>query len=137
VTESDDRNAFQRELRLRRLAEFRRVYAANVRAQSGPLVVWGCPNDTTHSRLGLAVSRRTGGAAVRSRIKRMLRESFRLIRRELPAGYDLVISVRPHDALTLEGYQTHLLEAARRLERTWQRKRRTSETGRQDPSPAG
>ncbi len=127
MTDNGADNTFPRELRLRRSGEFRHVYAGDTRVHIGPIVVWARPNELGHSRLGLAVSRRVGGAVERGRIKRMLRESFRLGRRELPCGYDLVVSVRAHEALSLEGYRTHLLEAARRLERRWQRKRRSDE----------
>lgn len=46
-------------------------------------------------RLGLTVSRRVGGAVVRNRVKRRLREWFRQHRSGCPAGKDLVIIARP------------------------------------------
>lgn len=46
-------------------------------------------------RLGLTVSRRVGGAVVRTRVKRRLREWFRRHRELLPRGKDLVIIARP------------------------------------------
>jgi ribonuclease P protein component len=45
-------------------------------------------------RLGITASRRVGSAAVRSRIKRRVREWFRRHRAELPAGRDVVVIAR-------------------------------------------
>ena len=45
-------------------------------------------------RLGLAVSRKTGNAVTRNRIKRQLRDAWTLLLAEVPGGYDYVLSVR-------------------------------------------
>ena len=114
-----------RKLRLTRARQFDAVFAARVRAAAGPLVVWGVPNDAGHHRLGLAISRRAGNAVMRNRIRRLLRESFRLRQHELPLSdrsYDLVISVRPHEPMTLAQYEQAVLTAARALEQSWSRK---------------
>jgi ribonuclease P protein component len=112
-------------MRLTRARQFGAVFAANVRAAAGPLVVWGAPNDAGHHRLGLAISRRAGNAVTRNRIRRLLRESFRLRQHELPSSdrsYDLVISVRPHEPMTLAQYEQAVLTAARVLEQSWSKK---------------
>ena len=112
-------------MRIVHTREFDAVYETGVRASAGPLVVWGAPNDLGHSRLGLAVSRRAGSAAVRNRIKRMIRESFRLLRDDLPGGvreYDLVVGVRRHEPLEQKAYEEALLEAARAVDRSWSKR---------------
>jgi ribonuclease P protein component len=47
-------------------------------------------NQVDRIRLGITVSRKVGKACVRNRIKRRLREYFRLNRDKMPAGMDLV-----------------------------------------------
>lgn len=49
-------------------------------------------NDGETWRLGLAVTRKTGGAVVRNRVKRVVREYFRLHQDRLVPGYDLVVT---------------------------------------------
>ena len=51
------------------------------------------PNGLDHSRVGYAVGRPLGGAVVRNRVKRRLRELVRML--PLPPGHDLVVAARP------------------------------------------
>lgn len=81
-------------LRLRRKREFDATYARGRRMSDGLFSVTASSNDTGAPRLGTAVAVRTAGSAVaRNRIRRIIRESFRLHQRELPA-LDLVVSAR-------------------------------------------
>ena len=116
------RLAFTSRMRLRRPSQFRAVLAGGVRKAVGPLNVYALPNKLGQPRLGLAVSRRVGGAVVRNRIKRRMREAFRLMQNDLPTGYDLVISARPHEMLILAEYQHLLSKAVRVLHRSWTEK---------------
>lgn len=90
-----------------------------MRHSSGPVTVLGVPNGLGWPRLGLSVPRRTGTAARRNRMKRRLREAFRLMQHDLPVGYDIVVAVRPHDPLTLAEYQRLLFKAVVRVHATW------------------
>jgi ribonuclease P protein component len=49
------------------------------------------------ARLGLAISGRFGNAVRRNRLKRILREIFRLHKAQLPPGTDMIFSVRPFE----------------------------------------
>ncbi|MCI0364181.1 MAG: ribonuclease P protein component [Phycisphaerales bacterium] len=112
-------------MRLSRGREFRAVYDAKVRASVGPLAVSGRPNQRSHPRLGLAVSRRVGPAITRNAIKRRLREAFRLLQHDGPPsahGYDLVIAVRAHTPLTTAEYQAAIRQALSKIHSTWTRK---------------
>jgi len=108
---------FRRCRRLRRPAEFDRLKREGVAKYAGPLRVAGAPNGTGHNRLGLAVSRRVGGAVRRNRIKRRLREAFRLTQHALPTGYDLAVSAKAHDDATLDEYRQWLTTAVQKIDK--------------------
>ena len=109
--------------------EFARVFDGRVRESRGPLTIYALPNESGKSRLGLSVPRKVGTAVRRNRVKRMLREAFRLMRHDLPAGYDLVVTVRPHEPLILAEYQKLLMALALRLHRAWEGKKGRPQPG--------
>jgi ribonuclease P protein component len=116
---SDQR--FGKALRIRRPADFDRVYRSPVYAVDRVLVVRGCGNQLTHSRLGISVSRKVGGAVLRNRWKRLIREAFRLCREQLPDGLDLVVRPRKGADPDFPSIQQSLLslapQIAKRLKR--------------------
>ncbi len=116
------RYTFRPSHRLRLPREFSAVYGAKTRESRGPLTVYALPNDLGHPRLGMSVSRKVGTAVRRNRIRRLIRESFRLLQHDLPQGYDLVVVVRPHEPLILAEYQKLLMAMLVRLHGTWQRR---------------
>ncbi len=77
-------------------------------------------NDLDYARVAIRAGKRVGGAVVRNREKRMLREAFRVRQHELPA-IDMICSVRATDVAVAD-YARALLklsrEAARKLERS-------------------
>ncbi len=81
--------------RLRKRDEFARVYAARRTDSDQTLVIFVADNGLDWSRLGLSVGRRVGNAAVRNRIRRRIRESFRRNKSLLPTGLDVICAPRP------------------------------------------
>ena len=98
------------------------MFAARLRKSAGPLTVCARANDLPYCRLGLSVSRHVGAAVTRNRIKRLVREAFRLCQHDWPRGYDLVVIVRPHDPLSLAAYQKLLFTAIRAVHMTAQKR---------------
>ncbi len=79
---------------VRRGADFQRALRRRASARDAWGVVFGHPTGLPYPRLGLSVSKRLGGAVVRNRWKRLLREAFRQIRPQLPVGVDLIVIPR-------------------------------------------
>ena len=74
--------------------EFRRMYAKGRSGVSPCLVVYFRKNRYGHNRLGVTVSTRLGHAVVRNRIRRRLREIFRLSQGQMKQGYDVILVAR-------------------------------------------
>jgi ribonuclease P protein component len=85
----------------------------------GPLVMYAVPNELGHPRLAIAMKRAVGTAVKRNRIKRLLREAYRLHQHDLPRGYDFVVVVRPHAEVILAEYQKLMTHLMVRLHREW------------------
>jgi ribonuclease P protein component len=109
--------------RLKSKLDFARVFDARVREHRGPVTLYALPNDLPHPRLGISMSRKVGTAARRNRIKRLLRESFRLHQHDLPRGYDFVVTLRPHEPLLLADYQKLMTALMLKLHTTWERRK--------------
>lgn len=81
--------------RIKDPADFRRAFDRKRSVSDGALIVYGVENNLDHARLGLSVSRRRVRLATdRNRVKRLIREAFRLSKAELPPGIDLVVIPR-------------------------------------------
>jgi ribonuclease P protein component len=99
------RETFSRNDRLRKRREFEECYASGVRVSGRHILIFLLPDPSaTAPRLGVSVSRRVGGAVVRNRVRRRLREIFRRSR-ELFGGRPLrvVVNARPSSASASAG----------------------------------
>ena len=83
---------------LKKNHEFRRLYAKGRSAVSPTLVVYSRRNKSDGNRVGFTVTVKLGHAVVRNRVRRRLREIYRLREGELRRGYDLVIVARSRSA---------------------------------------
>ena len=59
-------------------------------------------NDKDAKRLGLVVGRKVGGAVARNRVKRLIREFFRLNKEKMPESSDLIVLAKEN--IEIKGY---------------------------------
>jgi ribonuclease P protein component len=112
---------FPASARLGGRVNFSAVFETGVKASAGALTTYSRINGLGRSRLGISIGRRVGNAVRRNRIKRLLREAYRLDQHDLPNGYDWVIVVRPHQPMKLEDYRQLLAKLTSKCHAAWQR----------------
>ncbi|MGD0276998.1 MAG: ribonuclease P protein component [Syntrophales bacterium] len=88
------RYTFGRQDRIRKKKDFTKIYAKGTRFHTGNFTVITYSNPNGIRRLGLTVSKKVGSAVQRNRVKRLLREFFRLNKEKLPSSKDIVIIAR-------------------------------------------
>jgi ribonuclease P protein component len=91
---------FPREARLVRRSEFDAVYRGGKRRSNSHFTIFVRANDLALSRFGFSIKKALGGAVVRNRIRRRLREMVRCHRQEIPAGWDFVMHPKSSVAST-------------------------------------
>ena len=72
---------------------FRRLYATSGHANSF-LVLYARKNHSATNRVGVTVSKKLGGAVIRNRVRRRLREVYRLNEARFAPGWDIVVVAR-------------------------------------------
>jgi ribonuclease P protein component len=120
--------------RLTKSADYAKVLRRGVRVDGRFFNLAAAPNQRSHHRLGLTVSRRVGGAVQRNRAKRLLRDAFRR-RRHTGVACDLVLVAKRE---ILECARAELdRELERSLQRLASRLGPRQPPGGPQPDPAG
>jgi ribonuclease P protein component len=105
----------ERRFRLRRTEDFARLRQEGTTTQNRYILMSRMPNGLTHNRYGLVTSGRVGGAVVRNRTRRLLREVIRRLNSQLRSGFDIVLVVRqPLVQQPLDGVTRIMTEMFRR-----------------------
>ena len=79
---------------LKKNQEFQTIYKKGRSVADRKLVLYKLENHTAVNRLGISVSKKVGNSVVRHRIKRIVKEAYRLGEDEFLTGFDLVIVAR-------------------------------------------
>ena len=97
--------------------EFHRLYRKGRSAATAYLVVYARATKRSGNRVGFTVSTKLGKAVKRNRVRRRLREIYRLHEGELARGVDLVVVARGRAVTaTYRQLETAFLSACRKLE---------------------
>ena len=96
-------------------AQFKSVFSNPIKASSAEITLLAIPNSEQHPRLGLTVAKRyVKRANQRNRIKRVIRDSFRLNQHNIP-HLDIVVLVR-NGVMEMENAELHKL-----IEKLWRK----------------
>jgi len=99
---------------LKKNYQFRFVYNKGHSRANRLLVMYVLANGTENNRLGICVSKKVGKSVVRSRVLRLIKESYRLNEGKLCQGYDIVVIARASCAGTpfvqIESALLHLIK---------------------------
>ena len=79
---------------LKKNIEFGKVYRKGKSRANRQLVLYILENGTDKNRLGISVSKKVGNSVVRHRVKRLIKEVYRLNEPAFARGYDLVFIAR-------------------------------------------
>ena len=83
--------------------DFQNVYKNGESFANKYLVMYVLENGTGCNRLGISVSKKVGNSVVRHRVKRLIKESYRLHEGIFNSGLDIVVVARPSAATV--GYE--------------------------------
>lgn len=98
---------------------FRRLYSRGKSVVTPYFVVYVRKNKGPKSRLGVSASVKLGNAVRRNRVRRRLRELYRIHEEELRPGYDVILVARTRGIFAkFSKLETRFLEAAKKLELT-------------------
>ena len=83
-----------RKLKIKKTGEFQKLYSDGRSIAGRYLILYDQKRADEPTRAAFAAGKKLGKAHVRNRLKRMLRETFRLNRHKLCSGYDLILLAR-------------------------------------------
>ncbi|WP_291322803.1 ribonuclease P protein component [Desulfonatronospira sp.] len=109
---------FHKHLRLVKRSWFKTCYTSGKRYHTRHFIIFVLPNGLDHWRLGITASRKIGPAVLRNRIKRLVRETFRLNQSQVPLNADYVVVTKKRDdlkQLNLDMVQEQILRFFRHI----------------------
>lgn len=87
-------NSFSKADKVLKRAEYLSIYRSTGPMHTSQFVFYALKTEGSERRMGCTVSKKVGNAVVRNRVKRFIREVFRLDRKLLPEGLVLVVNAK-------------------------------------------
>ena len=99
---------------LKKNSDFENVYKSGKSYANKNLVIYTLKNGTDENRLGISVSKKVGNSVVRHRLKRLIKESYRLHEKMFNSGLDIAVIARKGsdacDFASIESALLHLMK---------------------------
>jgi ribonuclease P protein component len=80
--------------RLRKNSDFKYVYSTGKVNANNLLVMYVVPNKETYNRVGFSVSKKVGKSVVRNKVRRRIKESYRINSHMIEKGYNIIFVSR-------------------------------------------
>lgn len=81
-------------IRIKKNTDYQTVFKKGKQISGRGVILYYSKNSAQDTRVGIIVSKKVGNAVVRNRIKRIIREIFRLNWPDIKSGYDIIIITR-------------------------------------------
>ncbi|KMT21743.1 ribonuclease P protein component [Clostridium cylindrosporum] len=86
------------EERIKRNSHFRYIYNRGKSISNDTLVLYTLKNKKDINRVGISVSKKVGNSVIRNKVKRLIRESYRVNSESFNKGYDFIFIARQRSA---------------------------------------
>jgi len=117
MSEHSESFLFPKWRHLRSSQDFARIYELKLRAGDDFLLLFGAPNELGHTRIGLSVSKRHGNSVQRHRLRRLIREGYRLAQHDVVEGWDLICIPRADSGATTDDFRRSFIKLSGKLVR--------------------
>ena len=91
-------NCLESNERIKKSSNFKYVYSRGKSVSDRNLVLYIARNGMNINKVGLSVSKKVGNSVTRNRIRRLIKEAYRLNKKGFKKGYDLVFIARANAA---------------------------------------
>lgn len=93
-------------LRIKKQADFQKLFKKGKRAFTPSFTMVYTPSE--QMRMGISIGKKHGKSVQRNRIKRLLREAFRLTQGEMKGTYSIVLIPKVREEYSFETFEKHL-----------------------------
>lgn len=111
----------EKKFRIRKNVEFKKVYKHGKNYWNRNLILYVKKNDKKVTRVGYTITKKIGNAVTRNRLRRMMKEIYRLNFHNIKEGYDLVFIAKKKlvgiSYKELESSMIHIMSLAKLLKR--------------------
>jgi len=97
--------SFPKNKRLLTSRQFKAVLNKRLRAADELMILFMAANELDHPRLGISIPRSIKKAVLRNRLKRLIREAFRLVQHQIPQSFDYLVLISAELAVSDEEKQ--------------------------------